>query len=103
MCGVVFELFKIINYLIKLPMKNEEIVADIEGFYNETVYPTCPKYEMCKKDCPGFSQKPKMSYIGREYGNNSTVPNLIFLSLDSGDEYENYHTIKEIRADVEDE
>jgi uracil-DNA glycosylase family 4 len=83
-------------------MNNEKIVAEVERFYFETVYPKCPKYEMCKKDWPNFSVKPKMSYIGREFGNNTSIPNLVFLSLDSGDEYNNYHTITEIRDGVED-
>ena len=79
-----------------------EISKNIEELYSSSIYPNCPKKSLCNNaKLDGFSKKPKMPYIGSEYGNNPNVPNLLFVSLDSGDEYENLHTIEEIRTEVE--
>ena len=80
-------------------MKNTELVSIIENWYNNSIYPKCPKYIECKKDCDNFSKRPKMCYIGRKYNEYDQIPNLVFLSLDSGSEV-NY-TIEEIRNGVE--
>jgi len=79
---------------------NEEICTNIENLYISTIYPNCPKKALCESGQQNFSKKPKMPYIGRDYGNNPKIPNLLFISLDSGDENENCHTIEEIRNDV---
>lgn len=81
---------------------NDEIIKNIEDLFTSSIYPTCPKKSLCNNtNLDGFSKKPKMPYIGSEYGNNSNVPNLLFVSLDSGNEYENLHTLTEIREEVE--
>jgi hypothetical protein len=80
---------------------NKEISKTIENLYTSSIYPNCPKKHLCDNGKHDFSKKPKMPYIGRDYGNNPHIPNLLFISLDSGDEYENYHTIEEIRNGVE--
>lgn len=81
--------------------KNEQLCMQIEDLYTSSIYPDCPKKELCDNESNSISKKPKMPYIGREYGNSSNVPNLLFVSLDSGDEQENYHTIEEVRSRVE--
>jgi len=80
---------------------NKEICTNIENLYCSSIYPDCPKKHLCDNGLHNFSKRPKMPYIGRDYGNNSKIPNLLFISLDSGDEYENYHTVEEIRNGVE--
>lgn len=82
-------------------MYNNQLVSEIENFYLENIYPVCPKLSNCKRNCQSFSKKPKMCYLGKEYGNSPEIPNLVFISLDSGDEYDNLHTISEIRSAVE--
>lgn len=48
-----------------------------------------------------ISQKnQKCRIIGSNYANNPKIPNLLFISLDPGDERENYHSIEDIRKDV---
>jgi hypothetical protein len=82
---------------------NNVICKDIENLFVSSIYPDCPKKPFCDnlKEF-GFSKKPKMPFIGRQYATNPKIPNLLFISLDSGDEYANYHTIDEIRKGVED-
>lgn len=81
---------------------NKVIIKNIEDLYTSSIYPNCPRKTLCNNtNSDGFSKKPKMPYIGREYGNNSSVPKLLFVSLDSGDEYDNLHTVEEIRTEVE--
>ncbi len=82
-------------------MRNEDIVLNVENFYLNSIYPKCPKQINCKGSCETYSKKPKMCYIGREYGNLEEIPNLVFLSLDCGLEHENLHTIEEVRISVE--
>jgi len=82
-------------------MNNYKIVENIEQFY-KSIYPICPLIDKCNKEkSDNFSQKPKMSYIGREYGNSRAIPNLLFLSLDSGGGEEVKFTIEDIRDEVE--
>lgn len=80
---------------------NTEICKNIENFFTSNIYPNCPKKQLCDRGQDRISIKPKMPYIGRNYGNNPQIPNLLFISLDSGIEYPNYHTIEEIRTGVE--
>ena len=80
---------------------NKEICTNIENLFNLSIYPDCPRKQLCDSGQHNFSKKPKMPYIGKDYGNNPQIPNLLFVSLDSGEERENYHTIEEIRNDVE--
>jgi len=83
---------------------NIEIIKNIEDLYTSSIYPNCPHKGLCNNEMLlGFSEKPKMPYIGREYGNNSKIPNILFLSLDSGLEHPGLHTIQEIREEVETE
>lgn len=79
-------------------MTNNEIVESVTRFYEPHIYPICPKIGDCNREnSEKFSKMPKMSYIGREYGNKREIPNLVFLSLDSGDTKENYSTISQLR------
>lgn len=82
--------------------RNLQICSGIEKLYASSIYPDCPKKDLCDDGKHRFSKKPKMPYIGRNYGNKSKVPNLLFISLDAGEEIDNYHTIPEIRKGVED-
>lgn len=83
---------------------NQEICKNIEDLYTSNIYPNCPNKQLCNNENSEIlSKKPKMPYIGREYGNNTQIPNLLFLSLDSGLEHPNLHTIKELRTSVETE
>jgi len=82
-------------------MNNNQIVSEVENFYLNNIYPECPKLSMCQRDCQSFSKKPKMCYVGKEYGNSPKIPNLVFVSLDSGKEEPNTYTISEIRSSVE--
>jgi|LSQX01.3.fsa_nt_gb hypothetical protein len=81
---------------------NERICESIRSLYTSSIYPNCPKKELCGQGLPRFSRKPKMPYIGIDYGNSPEIPNLLFISLDSGDDVnlKNCHTIEEIRDDV---
>ncbi|MCE5321407.1 MAG: hypothetical protein LLF93_09960 [Bacteroidales bacterium] len=78
-----------------------EICKNIENLFTSNIYPNCPKKQLCDRGQEKISIKPKMPYIGRNYDNNPQIPNLLFISLDSGEEYENYHNIEEIRTGVE--
>ena len=84
-------------------MKNNQIVSSLENWYCENIYPVCPKLSKCQENCQSFSKKPKMCYIGKEYGNSSEIPNLVLVSLDSGsqDEINPLYTINQIRNNVE--
>lgn len=83
---------------------NDEIIKNIEDLYTSSIYPNCEKKNLCSHEkLEEFSKKPKMPYVGREYGNNINIPNLLFLSLDSGLEHPELHTIQEIRKEVETE
>lgn len=81
---------------------NNEICNKVEELYTSSIYPVCPKRQLCDNNsCFKLSEKPKMPYIGREYGNNPEIPNLMFISLDSGIEHPDTHTVKEVRESVE--
>lgn len=81
--------------------ENKKKCNDILKLYTDSIYPKCPKKSLCSRGDCGFSEKPKMPYIGSEYGNHRNIPNLLFISLDSGTEYTNLHSIEEIRKEVE--
>jgi hypothetical protein len=82
-------------------MLNNEITQRVENLYNERIFPNCPNYDVCKRESENFPDKPKMSYIGRKYGNHQELPKLLFLSLDSGDTKDNYSTIEELQNHTE--
>ncbi|MCX6230917.1 MAG: hypothetical protein NTZ33_05185 [Bacteroidetes bacterium] len=79
---------------------NKEICKNVENLFTSTIYPNCNKKRSCANGQPDFSIKPKMPYIGREYGNNPQIPNLLFISLDSGNPGTE-NNIEEIRNSVE--
>jgi len=80
---------------------NTEICKNIENLFTSNIYPNCPKKQLCDQGQEKISTKPKMPYIGRNYGNNPQIPNLLFISLDSGKAYPDCFTIGEVRASVE--
>ena len=49
---------------------NKEICTNIENLYVSSIYPNCPKRHLCDSGLHNLSKKPKMPYIGRDYGNN---------------------------------
>lgn len=77
-----------------------EIRKSIENLFISSIYPNCPKKHLCDKGQGTISKKTKMPFIGWEYDNNPQIPNLLFISLDSGCEYQGFHTIDEIRNQV---
>lgn len=79
---------------------NKQITQRVQNHYN-SIYPKCDFYDSCKGKTINFPDNPKMSYIGRDYGNNPNIPNVLFLSLDSGETQPKYSTINEIRYNTE--
>lgn len=77
-----------------------EIRKNIENLFKASIYPVCPKKHLCDRGKGTISIKPKMPYIGWNYDNNTQIPNLIFISLDSGREYPGFHTTEEVQNSV---